>query len=152
MQWNKKDADQYLQAKEYIDTIITTLTPFQMSNDQELSKLAFQDEVLQIFAREITRELSGRTMQIPAYHYLKSAEKETETNRINSWIQDSTIQPFKHIFLLTFDASWKKQEQALNGNLLWLPAIQSGDIHSEEMRQQIRDQVMQISELIQSFW
>ncbi|MDY0396570.1 DUF2487 family protein [Virgibacillus halophilus] len=136
MQWNKNDTDQYLQAKEYIDTVVMALIPFQLSNDQELSKLAYQDEVLQIFASEITRELSGRTMQVPAYHYLKSANRESETDRINTWIQDSAKQPFQHTFLLTFDASWKKQERELNGNLLWLPGIQSGG-HSLERNKTI---------------
>ncbi|MDY0405708.1 DUF2487 family protein [Virgibacillus sp. 179-BFC.A HS] len=152
MQWHKKDMDQYLQAKEYIDTIVMTLAPFQFSNDQELIKLTYQEELLHIFAAEITRELSGRTVQIPAYHYLKNSDKEIEISRMNEWIADCKKQPFAHFFILTFDAAWKKHEKALDGNLLWLPSVQLGDLHSKEMQQYIREQVMQISELIQSYW
>jgi hypothetical protein len=152
MKWNSKDLQQYISAKEYVDTIIMPLIPFSMSRDADLEKGAFQSEVLSIFAKEIEKELTGRIMLIPDYYYLKSADKEAETERINQWNADVQSQPFTNTFFLTFDASWKKNEQELNGHLLWLPAIQSGNLHSTEMHTIIRDQVKQISELIRAYW
>lgn len=152
MKWKKTDLNQYKQAKEYIDTIVVPLVPFHLSGDNDLEKSAFQSEVLSVFTTEIENELTGRIMLIPNYHYLKSANKEVETDRLNTWVEDMQKQPFTHIFFVTFDASWKKSEQAMNGTLLWLPGLHSGSLHSKEMHALIRDQVEQIGELIRSYW
>ncbi|OZU90121.1 hypothetical protein CIL03_02980 [Virgibacillus indicus] len=152
MYWKKEDINKYVQAKEYIDTIIIPLIPFQLSQDNDLEKNAFQSEVLTVFSGEIERELTGRVMLIPTYTYLKSADKESEAARLNGWVEDAEKQPFNHTFFVTFDSSWKKHEQALNGTLLWLPGLQTGDLHSKEMHAIIRDQVEQISELVRSYW
>jgi hypothetical protein len=61
-------------------------------------------------------------------------------------------QPFEHIILFTFDAGWKKYEKELQGNVLWLPGMQTGDLHSKEMQSVIRDQIAQVSEIIRSYW
>ncbi|MUK87277.1 DUF2487 family protein [Ornithinibacillus sp. L9] len=152
MKWNEQDIENYVGAKEYIDTIILPLLPFQLSQDANTKKDAFASEVLTIFSNEIEKELTGRILLTPSYYYLKSADKEQEVKRLNAWVEDMKKQPFKHIFYVSFDSSWKKNEKDLNGNLLWLPGIQSGDVHSEEMQKLIRQQVQQIVELIRSYW
>lgn len=152
MQWKKADLEKYKQAKEYVDTVLIPLMPYHLSQDDHLEKSAFQQEVLGIFAHEIEKELAGRVMLIPNYQYLKSDKLDTETERLNKWIADSRKQPFKHVFLVTFDALWKKSEQALDGSLIWLPGVQSGNLQSEEMYRFIHGQVEQIGELIRSYW
>lgn len=152
MKWSKKDIKKYINAKEYIDTILVPLIPFHLSNDNDLEKITFQGELLSIFSNEIEKELAGRVLLTPKYHYLKSARKEDEVERINTWIEDIHKQPFTHLFFITYDSGWKKSEQALNGNLLWLPGIHSGDLHSKEMQAVIRDQVEQVVDLIRSYW
>lgn len=152
MQWVEKDLLQYIQAKEYVDTIFVPLTPFHLSNDTELAKNAFQGEALSIFINEIEKDLAGRVMLTLNYTYLKSADKQQEASRLNEWVEDISSQPFKHIFFITFDSTWKKHEASLNGSLLWLPGIQTGNLYSKEMHGVIQDQVTQISELIRSYW
>lgn len=152
MRWRKIDLEKYVQAKEYVDTILLPLVPFRLGNDEEAQKNSFQEEVMDIFAHEIEQELSGRVMLIPSYYYLKNEAKETEAERINQWVEDAKLQPFQHIVLLTFDSAWKKVEQELHGNLLWLPGMQTGDFQSKEMQQLIRDQIGQLSEIIRSYW
>ncbi|MFZ3578160.1 YpiF family protein [Virgibacillus sp. DJP39] len=152
MQWVKKDLLQYIQAKEYVDTIIVPLSPFHLSDDTDIPKSAFKGEVLSILTNEIEKELTGRIVLTPSYNYLKNADKEQEVARLNEWIEDSTKQPFSNTFFITFDSSWKKHEQSLKGTLLWFPGIQSGDLSSREMHGVIHDQVGQISELIKSYW
>lgn len=142
----------YVGAKEYIDTLLIPLIPLQFSNDGEAEKLAFQQEVMSILANEIETELSGRLMLVPNYCYLKNSDKGTEAERINQWIEDVEQQPFKHIILLTFDASWRKYEKELNGHFLWLPGMKSGDLQSKETHQLLRDQVQELSEIIRSYW
>lgn len=152
MKWKKEDIKQYLEAKEYIDTVLVPLIPFHLSNDDGIKKGAFQSEVLSIFTNEIEKELTGRIMLTPSYCYLKNASKQAEVERLNTWIEDIQNQPFEHVFFVTFDSSWKKSEGALKGSLLWLPGMHSGDMHSKEMHAVVRDQVEQISELIRTYW
>src|SRR5699024_5613761 len=152
MKWKKEDLQQYKKAKEYIDTAIIPLIPIHLDNDDELEKQAFQAEVLMIFSYEIEKELTGRVMLMPGYFYLSTAKKDKEINRINEWIEEIRKQPFKHILLLTFDSSWKKNEHAMEGELLWFPTIQTGHLHSYETNAIIKDQVSQMIDLVRSYW
>lgn len=152
MKWKKSDLLQYVQAKEYIDTILLPLVPMQLSNDEEGDKYSTQAEVMAILVNGIEKELTGRTMLLPNYHYLKSSNIAKEVQRLNEWVEDIRQQPFNHITYITFDSQWKKEEEDLIGNLLWMPAVQAGEIHSKEMQRIIRDQVGQTVELIQSYW
>ncbi|RDW19063.1 DUF2487 domain-containing protein [Oceanobacillus arenosus] len=148
MKWRSSDLKQYQNAKEYIDTVIIPIIPFQI----DLEMLAFQSEVLTIFANEIEKELAGRVMLMPTYSYLKTVDPQSEINRINAWIANIKEQPFTNVFLLTFDANWKKNEKEVHGHLLWLPSVKSGNLQSNEMKAMIRDQTNQIIELIQVYW
>lgn len=150
MKWNNEELTRYVQAKEYVDTILLPLIPFQFSDDEASVKTSFQNEVIQIFTQEIEKELSGRIMLAPSYYYLKDPTEEAA--RINSWVDDMQKQPYQHIILLTFDAGWKKVEKDIEGTVLWLPAVQSGDLKSKEMQGIIRDQISQVSEIIRSYW
>ncbi|MFD2045856.1 YpiF family protein [Ornithinibacillus salinisoli] len=152
MKWNEHDMEKYMQAKEYIDTIILPLIPFHLSQEASVKKNAFASEVLTIFSSEIEKELTGRIVLTPSYYYVKNADKEPEVDRLNAWVDDMKEQPFQHIFFISFDSKWKKHEKDLNGNLIWLPGFQSGDVQSVEMQQVIREQVKQIVELIRSYW
>lgn len=152
MRWIKNDLERYVEAKEYIDTLLVPVLPFEFSASANLAKNAFQIEVLSIFLNELEKELSGRVVLSPDYHYLKSSLKEDEIQRLNNWISDAKKQPFEHVFLVTFDSTWKKEENTLDGILLWLPGTHTGDIQSEETATMIREQVEQVSELIRSYW
>lgn len=152
MKWFNEDLTKYIQAKEYVDTAIIPLQAFHLSQEATLEKDAFQREVLSIYTQEVEKELSGRVMLTPTYNYLKNAHIGSEVERLNEWISNIETQPFKTIFVITFDNAWKKNEKELNCNLLWLPGIKSGNIRSEETLTVIRNQVEQISELIRSYW
>ncbi|WP_174613596.1 DUF2487 family protein [Virgibacillus ihumii] len=152
MKWKKNELEQYINAKEYVDTIIIPLLPFQLSDDSNMGKDAFQREVLETFTNELEMELTGRVIRIPAYNYLKTADKESEIARLKSWTDDIGNQPFHHVFFTTFDSAWKKVEHALPGTLLWMPGITTGDIDSKEMQSIIRSQVEQVGELIRTYW
>jgi len=152
MRWRKADLQKYIQEKEYIDTAIVPLMPFQISDDAEMEKSSFQSELLSIITNEIEKELTGRVLLLPSYNYLKKSDSQLETKRLNTWADDAFKQSFKSIFFITFDAPWKKSEKELNGTLIWLPAIQAGDLHSKEMQPIIQDQVKQMIELIRSYW
>lgn len=148
----QNDLEKYGQAKEYVDTLLIPLQKFQLSEDANLVNDAFQREVLSIFSNEIEKELSGRLMLAPTFFYLKSSDQTSEVSRLNEWIAEAERQPFKHVFLMSFDNTWKKIERELEGNLLWLPGMKPMDIQSKEAVAIIRNQIEQISELIRSYW
>lgn len=152
MKWYSEDLIKYVQAKEYIDTLIIPLEAFHLSQESNLEKDAFHREVLGIYTNEIEKELSGRVLLAPTYAYLKSSNLDNEVARLNSWIKDVKTQPFTSIFVITFDNAWKKVEKDLDCHLLWLPGMKPGNIKSEDAVKLIRSQVEQISELIRSYW
>ena len=152
MKWYSEDLIKYVQAKEYIDTLIIPLEAFHLSQESNLEKDAFHREVLGIYTNEIEKELSGRVLLAPTYTYLKSSNLDNEVIRLNSWIEDVKTQPFTSIFVVTLDNAWKKVEKDLDCHLLWLPGMKPGNIKSEDAVKLIRSQVEQISELIRSYW
>ncbi|MFC4557377.1 DUF2487 family protein [Virgibacillus kekensis] len=152
MKWIEKDLEQYIKAKEYVDTVIVPLLPFQLSTDTAMGKDAVQREALVVFLQELEKELTGRVMVTPEYNYLKSAAKEQEIERMHTWIRELQSQPFHHIFYITNDSSWKKKEQSIEGTLLWMPGSTKGSVKSKEMQAVIQGQVEQVSELIKSYW
>lgn len=152
MRWIQSDLERYVGAKEYIDTLLVPLLPFEYSADANLAKNALQIEILSIFLKELEKELTGRVVLSPDYHYLKSSSKEDEIERLNHWISDAKKQPFEHVFFVTFDSSWKKEESTMDGVLLWLPGTHSNEVQSKETATMIRDQVEQVGELIRTYW
>lgn len=152
MKWTKNDMEKYKNAKEFVDTLLIPLSPFEIGEDTSLEKDAFQQEVLHLFVHEIEQQLAGRLLLIPSYMYLKSAVKDNEVNRIQQFVIDAKKHPFEHVFFVTFDASWRKYEADLNGHVLWVPSVQTGDLKSKEVQSLIKDQVTQLSELIRSYW
>ncbi|MBX0356230.1 YpiF family protein [Halobacillus sp. Nhm2S1] len=151
MRWTKADTTQYIPEKQYIDTVIIPLIPFDPGNDQQMVKQAFQRELNQVFTNLIEKEYKGRIFLAPDYHYLEGSQAN-ETERINRWIHKFKEQPFHHIFLFTFDSKWKKYEAELEGHVLWVPGMGSGDIQSTETQSFVKEQAHQISELIQAYW
>lgn len=152
MKWTKMDMEKYIEAKEFVDTLLIPLSPFKMGDDTSLEKDAFQQEVLHLFVHEIEQQLAGRLLLIPSYMYLKDADKKSEAERIQLFLEDAQKQPIEHVFYITFDASWRKHEKDLQGNVLWVPSVQTGDLKSKEVQSLIKDQVEQLSEYIRSYW
>lgn len=151
LKWNTVDLKKYKEAKQYIDTVIIPLQKFQIENESKLIEEAFQREVLYLFSQEIEKELSGRILLTPEFNYV-SHQLESDVERLNSWIGELTKQPFKTVVLLTFDSNWNKFDKNIDGHLLWIPGINTGDINSPEMKIIIKSQVQQISEHIRSYW
>src|SRR5699024_6266949 len=114
MKWNKASLEQYGQAKANLHTLSVPQGAFHRVPDNDLKKTDLQSELVAILSKEIEKELTGRIMLTPSFNYLKKSNKETEANRLNEWLDDAKTQPFNHIFLVTFDAAWKKNEEALN--------------------------------------
>lgn len=152
MKWETKDLELFYQSKEYIDTLCVPLIPIQLNSESTALRLAYQKQTMQILINELERNFTGRIMLSPTYTYLYDNDYESESNRLQTWTSQLAGDSFHHIFLLTNDVNWKKHENHLDGNLLWLTAPSIDTINSDQMKQFIADQTKQISELIKSYW
>ncbi|WP_162297838.1 DUF2487 family protein [Halalkalibacillus sediminis] len=152
MKWNFNDAEQYVQAKEYIDTAIIPLIPYSFSSDEDIQKLSFQKEVMDVFTTQIEKELKGRIFLIPEYYYLKDAKIEEEKQNLDQQIEHVQSQPFNHVFLLTFDSQWRKKVKEFDADLLWIPSIKEGNLNQVDKQQLIQAQVEEVLQLIKESW
>ncbi|MFD1018477.1 DUF2487 family protein [Thalassobacillus hwangdonensis] len=147
----KQDLEQFQQAKEYIDTLLIPLIPMDPSNEELMIKQAVQNELTQLFCREIENECKGRLLLTPLYTYL-SGDEEGEAERLNRWISKFKSQPFQHVFLFTMDSKWKKYEKNVDADLIWVPAMGTSDLNSTATQSFVKEQVREITGLIQSYW
>ncbi|GAA0458961.1 DUF2487 family protein [Alkalibacillus silvisoli] len=152
MKWMHQDVQSYTQAKEYIDSAVMPLIPFSFSDDDELTKLSFQHEVMQIYMTQIEKQLKGRVFLLPVYNYLKQNTLTDEYERLASVVGQIQEQPFKYVFLFTFDKKWRKYSSELDAELIWLPAPQQSDLNQVETQQLVQSQVAEIEELIKEQW
>ncbi|RPF55775.1 DUF2487 family protein [Aquisalibacillus elongatus] len=153
MKYKNIDINQYVKAKEYIDTALIPLIPYSFSNDQELEDLALQGEYIYLFANQIEKELKGRVFLTPEYYYLKTDKiTETESFRLEHLINHMKSQPFKYIFLLTFDNKWRKVTKDMDAELIWIPAMKGGDLNQSETQQLVQSQIEEIQSLIKDSW
>lgn len=152
MKWNAEDLEKYVQAKEYIDTLIIPLQPFHMVDEKSLVNDAFASNILTISCDQMEAELSGRVVLSPPYSYVKSTDLEREIDRLNEWVAHVKEQPFESVFFITYDMQWKKIESSLEGHLIWLPIGKKINVQSQEAKVFVQNQVEHISEYIRSFW
>ena len=152
MKWESGNLELFYQSKEYIDTLCIPLIPIKLDSASTDSKLANQKQSMQILVNELERNFTGRLLLSPIYTYLYETNYESEAERLEQWTSHLARDNFKHVFLLTNDVNWKKQESHLSGNLVWLTAPMTDDIRSDKMKEFIKDQTTQVSELIKSYW
>src|SRR5690606_13048004 len=98
------------------------------------------------------QKLKGRVFLLPEYYYLKNDTITEEQTRLEQYIDNIKQQPFKYIFLITFDRNWRKITKQLDVELLWIPSLSNENLQSNELQQMIQSQVKAIEELIKDSW
>ena len=58
MKWTAKDLDMYVQAKEYVDTLLIPLVP--LSFGERIKKSGSMNEFITILSMEIEKQMKGR--------------------------------------------------------------------------------------------
>lgn len=153
LKWTYNDIQQFIQAKDYIDTAIIPLVPFSYETDEELKKYTFQSEAMYILMSQIEKHFKGRVLLLPVYHYMKQNTLELEVERLKANVGELTQQqPFKHVMLFTFDNKWRKHYSELNGELIWLPAPTENDLNQIETQQMIQSHANELKTLIKDQW
>jgi hypothetical protein len=150
MKWTSKDISQFVQAKEYIDTVVIPLTPISFKDN--IKTVASHGEYINILSYELERQFKGRVILLPSFSYVESQpmdEKMAQINYLTSHIREGSI---KHVFLLTSDSMWSQKEQEIEGKLVWLPAIPLEDMEEKYKKKIIQDQMNQLLPMFIQKW
>ncbi|MFA1711298.1 YpiF family protein [Peribacillus frigoritolerans] len=148
MKWTAKDLDMYMQSKEYVDTVLIPLVP--LSFKGQMKQTGSMNEFLTILSLEIEKQMKGRILLLPTFHYLSDEMDKVE--RLNRWANEVKENNFDHVFFLTSDFEWKKEERELENNLVWIPAIPLEGLEIEQAREMINQQVLQILDIFSYNW
>ncbi|GAA1371809.1 MULTISPECIES: YpiF family protein [Peribacillus] len=148
MKWTAKDLDMYMQSKEYVDTVLIPLVP--LSFKGQMKQTGSMNEFLTILSLEIEKQMKGRILLLPTFHYLSDEMDKVE--RLKRWANEVKENDFEHVFFLTSDFGWKKEERELENNLVWIPAIPLEGLEIEQAREMINQQVLQILDIFSYNW
>jgi hypothetical protein len=148
MKWTAKDLDMYMQSKEYVDTVLIPLVP--LSFKGQMKQTGSMNEFLTILSLEIEKQMKGRILLLPTFHYLSDEMDKVE--RLKRWANEVKENNFEHVFFLTSDFEWKKEERELENNLVWIPAIPLEGLEIEQAREMINQQVLQILDVFSYNW
>lgn len=148
MKWTAKDLDMYMQSKEYVDTVLIPLVP--LSFKGQMKQTGSMNEFLTILSLEIEKQMKGRILLLPTFHYLSDEMDKVE--RLKRWANEVKENDFEHVFFLTSDFEWKKEERELENNLVWIPAIPLEGLEIEQAREMINQQVLQILDIFSYNW
>ncbi|WP_404346612.1 YpiF family protein [Sutcliffiella horikoshii] len=150
MKWTSKNISQYVQAKEYIDTVIIPLMPISFGDN--IKTIASQGEYINILSYELERQFKGRVILLPPFSYIESDQPENKVEQLNNLSLHIKENNIKHVFLMTSDSSWSQQEQQLEGKLVWLPAIPLEDMEDKYKQKIIQDQMNQLLPMFIQKW
>ncbi|MBD8136371.1 YpiF family protein [Peribacillus frigoritolerans] len=148
MKWTAKDLDMYMQSKEYVDTVLIPLVP--LSFKGQMKQTGSMNEFLTILSLEIEKQMKGRILLLPTFHYLSDEMDKVE--RLKRWANEVKENNFEHVFFLTSDFEWKKEERELENNLVWIPAVPLEGLEIEQAREMINQQVLQILDIFSYNW
>lgn len=148
MKWSAEDLGMYTQSKEFVDTVLIPLVP--LSFGDQMLQSGSNNEFITILSLEIEKKLKGRMLLMPNFHYLSS--EESKLILLKHWTKKLEENNFKHIFFLTSDVEWKKNEKELEHPLLWIPSIPLESLENTQARDMIKQQVNQILDILTYNW
>ncbi|MFD2679498.1 YpiF family protein [Bacillus seohaeanensis] len=150
MNWIGKDIDVLLREKEFIDTAVIPLIPVDFLD--EIKTSAAQNEFISLLQLHLERQFKGRMIITPPFTYLLSQTKEDLKANLSMWTEAVTQSGIKHAFLLTSDSGWKKVEEDLGDNLIWVPSIPLEHMEEQYKHSIMEDQVKQLLNVIVQKW
>lgn len=141
-----KDMDQYINQREYVDTAVVPLLQLDLSSSG-LKSSAGSSEYLQSLTALLEKQFKGRIMLFPPVTYSSNADRSRLSAEISAEMAKAD---FKHVFYMTTDADWRTVEQLKN--VLWLPAIPTGDMDRNFKQSVMEDQLRQVLPLFLKEW
>lgn len=147
MKWIPQDAEMFLRAREYVDTVIMPLIGIAFQGHVKQS--ASINDYITILSRQVEQQFKGRVLLLPPLTYCNDWLKEDRLDILLKW-KNSLEEQFAHVFFLTSDVDWKTIETELGKGLLWTTPIPLE--HLEEkykqsmMEEQVKSLLMEISQ------
>ena len=96
------------------------------------------------------RRCKGRILLAPTFHYVNGDEEKVDS--LQNWIIELKQAKFKHIYFISTDNVWKKEETNLTGSFLWIPSISLEHVEMEQAQEMIKQQVSQIIDIFKHHW
>lgn len=149
MKWTTSDIDMYLNAKEYVDTVVIPLLPISLSSD--IKTTAAMNEYMGLISTGLERQFKGRLILLPSFTYLKSENMERRKERLSDWSSEIRKE-MKHIIYFTSDSTWKQIEHELDHTLIWLPSLPLEHVDNDYKEEMINDQLKQIMTIFLDKW
>lgn len=146
MHFTSKDIDQYISQKEYVDTAVVPLIELDLSVSGMKSS-AGGSEYLQSLTAILEKQFKGRILLLPPVSYVGQTNRTKLAEELKAALAETE---FKHVFYLTTDADWRSVEEL--ENLLWLPAIPTGDMDQTFKKSVMEDQLRQVLPLFTKEW
>jgi len=141
-----KDIDQYLSQREYVDTAVVPLLELNLS-ESGLKSSAGASEYLQSLTALLEKQFKGRILLFPPVSYPSGTDRERTAAEISLEMEKAG---FRHVFYMTTDAQWRSVESIKN--VLWLPAIPTGDMDRNFKQSVMEDQLRQVLPLFLKEW
>jgi hypothetical protein len=150
LKWISQDVEQYVKAKEYIDTAVIPLIPVAFGS--EMKQSASMSEFITIVSTFLERQCTGRILLLPSFTYFSSSNFEKIGNELEEWVIALKNNHFKHVYLITCDKEWIVHESRLKESLIWLPIIPIENFENSQKMSIIESQVQQILAIISKKW
>ncbi|WP_280768211.1 YpiF family protein [Salipaludibacillus daqingensis] len=150
MKWKVTDIDTYQQAKEYVDTAVIPLIPLQWGKSEK--ETITMGEFTEYITDRIENQFTGRVFLMPPFTYLKTESSEEKLRRLMEWDAHLFQQGFKYVFYVTSDVAWKSLDKKLPDELIWIPAISSETMNSDQLKKTVEQQTSQIMPLFTGKW
>ncbi|MCA1054629.1 YpiF family protein [Rossellomorea aquimaris] len=149
MNWTVKDIEVFESEKEYIDTAVVPIIPIDFK--AEIRTSAAQTEFISLLTFHLERQFKGRMIITPPFTYLMGGSG-AEIDAVKKWetlLKESGV---KHVFFLTSDSEWKRSEQELEDQLIWVPSIPLEHLDEQYKHSIMEDQVKQLLNVIVQKW
>jgi hypothetical protein len=150
VRWQVLEMQQYLEQKEYIDTILIPLVPISWEN--ALIPTVREGEFVETILKETERQLQGRVILLPPFTYLKNEDMEERMKRLAMWKTELNVgNHVKYVFFVTSDVDWKRVENELEG-LVWAAPVPLEHMDERHRKDFVDENVGLIMKNITEIW
>ncbi|MGM0897426.1 MAG: YpiF family protein [Bacillota bacterium] len=146
MHFTSKDIDLYANQKEYVDTAVVPLIELDLSA-HGMKASANASEYMQSLTAILEKQFKGRILLLPPVSYAQATDRTKLAEDLQAELQKTS---FQHVFYLTADAQWRAMDDL--PNVLWLPAIPTGDMDQTFKKSVMEDQLRQVLPLFTKEW
>ena len=149
VKWIPQDAEIFLGAREYVDTVIMPLIGITFQGHVKQS--ASIHDFITIISRQVEQQLKGRLLLLPPMTYCNDWSRQECLEMLLNW-KKSLEEEFAHVFFLTSDVEWKTIEAELGQSLLWTTPIPLEYLDEKNKKPMMEEQVKPLLTKISQKW